>query len=455
MNDPNGPYFAGGGWVIFYQRSDVAPSYTDIGWGRATSSDLLLWNDEAMANAPNEAGYVYSGCTLDEPGTSRRLAFFTRHHAATQHQTQERAVSTDGGRHWTPDPPGTLIDEGSTSFRDPFVVRDGATGWTMLIARPIAWDDTSGSRSTLAVYRSTDLLDWQTNATLDLGAVPGEIYECPCLVRLPVAARPGRLHWVLVVSIIDRRDGRADCSVRYWTGALDNGVFVPDAPPRRVDHGPDFYAATPFEGLPDGEAVIIAWMNSWAYARRTSADVPTGGTQCLPRRLSLAACPDNALRLIQHIAADPARLGAAPIRFAALEIDSVARDLPLRATAYRLDLAIDFRSASAVELGLRCGPQDSTIVEIDRHERTVTLTRTHSDIVDAAAFAGRWSCPTGDADMVCLSIMVDTCSIEIFADGGAATLTATIYPPAGHDRITLAGVGGTASGEIEMTVIAP
>ena len=43
-----------------------------------------------------------------------------------------------------------------------------------------------------------------------------------------------------------------------------------------VDYGADFYAATSFNDLPDGNQVLIGWMNNWNYA----GSIPTSPWRC-------------------------------------------------------------------------------------------------------------------------------------------------------------------------------
>ncbi|MBC7504692.1 MAG: hypothetical protein H7267_03055 [Sandarakinorhabdus sp.] len=61
---------------------------------------------------------------------------------------------------------------------------------------------------------------------------------------------------VLLVSCVDRRSGRANCSVFAWAGGVtETGFAVAAGWPaggQRVDLGPDFYAAIPAASAPTG-----------------------------------------------------------------------------------------------------------------------------------------------------------------------------------------------------------
>ena len=429
MNDPNGLVRTGGRWHMFYQKSEVAPDYTMIGWGHAVSDDLLHWADLGMAIAPDAAGFAYSGSVVAD--NSRLLALFTRHDPATRAQTQHGATSDDGGATWR-DAPGLLLDEGLTRFRDPFVVR-WRDGWRMLVVKPIDWHDWRTGRSRIAVYASDDLATWRALGDLGPTGREGEIFEVPVLVELPVAGEA--THWVLIVSVVDRDGDRVAGRTMYWTGSFDGSRFLPDGPPRRVDHGPDFYAATSFAGLPSCEAIIVGWLSSWAYARRTPAEAPLGGTQSVPRRLGLHRV-GGALRLVQQPAV---AIGAdAPVRWAGrIAPANGVCTLPIRATALALRVTA---SDGAIDIRLRDGATASTTIRLDPASATLTLDRTRSGAVDFdPAFAVVWTAPLIPGVPPDLLVVVDRGSIEIFAQDGLTVLSAQIFPPPGCDRIVVRG----------------
>ncbi len=429
MNDPNGLVRFGGRWHLFYQKSEIAPDYRIIGWGHAVSDDLLRWTDLGMAIPPDPDGHAYSGSVV--PRDTSLLALFTRHDPATGRQTQHGATSDDDGTSWRADP-GLLLDKGLTRFRDPFVVRWG-DGWRMLVVKPIDWHDWRSGRSRIAVYASDDLADWR--ALGDLGPVgfEGEMFEVPVLLELPVPDEAPR--WVLIVSILDRSGDGVSGRTIYWTGDFDGARFSPDAGPQLVDHGPDFYAATSFAGLPAGEAVVVGWLSSWAYGRRTPAGTPPGGTQSLPRRLALQRVAD-ALRLVQQPAM-PLDAVTGSRWGCCVAADRGSVTLPFRATAFVLRVTA---ADDAVEIRVRDGAAATTIVSADRSSGLLGLDRRGSGAVAFdAAFPGIWSASLMPGVPLDLIVVVDRCSVEIFAQGGLVALSAQIFPPPDHDGIVLRG----------------
>lgn len=63
INNPVGLHRPDGRWVLHDQRASGVGS-SAIGWRRATSADLLSWNDDGIAIAPTEDEWNYSGCVL-------------------------------------------------------------------------------------------------------------------------------------------------------------------------------------------------------------------------------------------------------------------------------------------------------------------------------------------------------------------------------------------------------
>jgi levanase/fructan beta-fructosidase len=50
MNEPNGLIKIGSAWHLFYQHNLTANVRGDLGWGHATSSDLIHWTRTASGD---------------------------------------------------------------------------------------------------------------------------------------------------------------------------------------------------------------------------------------------------------------------------------------------------------------------------------------------------------------------------------------------------------------------
>ena len=278
INDPNGLIFRDGQWRLFVQHSAAAPDYKSIGWARLSSPDLLNWTWDGQVIAPNEQGQAYSGSLAVEDG--ELSAYFTRYDGNLQRQV--RLASRDDGRSWREGP--TLGPEGR-NVRDPFVFFCRATNdWRMLVAEPCDWTDWSNEPpSRLSVWCKVGEA-WIFVSYIGPWMAPGVMWEVPVLVDFGERQ-------ALLVSVVDRSQGRVDCAVRYWTGHFDGTSFEASSPAdgMLLDHGPDFYAAIVAMAEPAdrNEHLLIAWASCWATARTMPWPGIHGGPITLPRRLSL------------------------------------------------------------------------------------------------------------------------------------------------------------------------
>ena len=291
INDPNGLVFRDGQWRLFVQHSAAAPDYKLIGWARLSSPDLLDWTWDGAVISPNALGLASSGSILEEDKDGL-TAYITRDDAGVQRQS--RLTSSDDGLTWREGPP--LGPEGR-NVRDPFVFFCKTTGdWRMLVAEPCDWTDwRSDPPSRLAVWRN-DGQSWKFVAHIGPWMPPGIMWEVPLLIDF------GEMQ-ALILSIVDRRLGSAECAVRYWLGRFDGVSFVPDGSPEGLllYHGPDFYAA--IVGTGDAlEPTLVAWAATWATARKMPwPGEVRGGPITLPRSLRLER---QSKRLTQALAVD-------------------------------------------------------------------------------------------------------------------------------------------------------
>lgn len=291
INDPNGLFFADGRYRLLMQHSP-APEPGPVGWGAASSDDLVRWRWDGVAIPPDAHDHAYSGCVVGDD------VYLTRHDPATRRQTQHR-------RGLASDADSPAIGPAGRNRRDPFVFWNRATeDWRMLVAAPCDWTDwRDDPPSTVELWRSTDRTDWSRVGRIGPWSPMGVMWEMPVLFE-----QNGQC--ALILSIVDRRRDLAECGVRYWTGRFGE-IFLPDpecpAEGRPLDLGPDFYAAilSSDHEWPLPERLLIAWASNWQFARLTpwSGDV-RGGPLTLPRAISMT---DGRLRqrpaaLVEHLA---------------------------------------------------------------------------------------------------------------------------------------------------------
>jgi fructan beta-fructosidase len=403
MNDPNGLVFSRGMWHLHYQYHPGSSVWGPMHWGRATSTDLLHWQEQPVALAPDELGMVFSGCiVIDEADTSGFgrdgivpwVALYTSHGDV---ESQSLAVSLDEGTSWQR-PAGlnpVLPNPGAKDIRDPKVFWHAERGrWVMSLA--------AGDH--IRLYASADLKTW---APLSSFGGPGAgahggVWECPDLIRFDSNGQP---KWVLLVSL-NPGGPNGGSATQYWVGDFDGTTFEPEhSDIRWLDHGPDHYAGVTWHGV-RGRVLLTGWMSNWLYAHL----LPTNtwrGAMTLPRELRLVAVNGRAL-----LAQQPAREAAGQV------------------------LRLRREPGFTLKLGNAAG--DEVLIGHDRPSNRFFIDRSRSGVVGFhPGFAERHTAPRlekGPEGPIELALVLDACSVEFFADNGLTTLTSLVFP---HEPLQL------------------
>ncbi|MBZ9750001.1 glycoside hydrolase family 32 protein [Deinococcus sp. HMF7604] len=428
LNDPNGLVYAGGHYHLFYQHNPRANHHGYLSWGHATSPDLLHWQEHEVALPWRQGHDVYSGSAvvdrhntsgLGQPGDPHPpvVAMYTGN--GDHHQAQYLALSRDGGAHWAFVGPTAVLDEHKQDFRDPKTFWHAATAqWISVVAHP--------NERQIGVYGSPDLRRW-TRLSLfgPAGAVAG-IWEVPDLFALP--SEDGDPIWVMKVDVF-AGGPQGGTGAQYWVGTFDGAVFTPSQPARWADWGKDFYAAITYSDLPQGpaRAVWLAWMNAWDYAN----DLPTHpwrGALTLPRELGLVRSGGQ-WALIQQ----PLR-ELTDLRDQGQHLDS-GQTFSFSA-GQALDLALTLPEGAEVHFRSDAG-QEATLSVQGSHLR---LTRPAPAGLDG--FAGTFMAPLPAGAEGELRVILDTCSLEVFAAGGQVSFTSLLLSAQPITRLTLQGAWG-------------
>jgi beta-fructofuranosidase len=276
MNDPNGCFVdANGTWHLYYQYNPTATVAGNQHWGHATSRDLYHWENQPIAIfPPTPTQYVFSGsAVIDKDNTSGFfpdqdngvIAIYTlaTYNPNQGPQTQNIAISHDGGYTFTPWEGNPVIDSTSNQFRDPkvFWYKDH---WVLVVAYAVEF--------TVGIYTSPDLKSWTHASNFTGVGLTGVQWECPNLVEMPIQGTEDTV-FVMVVSINPGAPLGGSIS-QYYPGEFNGTHFIPvDNFARIADFGKDNYAGQFFFGTPHGQdAVSIAWASNWQYSQQ----VPTG-----------------------------------------------------------------------------------------------------------------------------------------------------------------------------------
>lgn len=394
MNDPNGLVFDGGVYHLHYQYHPGSAVWGPMHWGHATSTDLLHWQEQPVALAPDALGMVFSGCIVidhadtsgfGERGIAPWVALYTSHGDT---EAQSIAISLDQGRSWrrhTGNP--VLPNPGVKDIRDPKVFWHAERGrWVMCLA--------AGDH--IRLYASADLQAWALLSSFGGPGVGahGGVWECPDLIPFELDGRP---KWVLLVSI-NPGGPNGGSATQYFAGHFDGEHFEPEHTDIRwLDHGPDHYAGVTWHGV-QGRVLLTGWMSNWLYAQQLPT-APWRGAMTLPRELRLTNLHGRAL-----LAQQPAREAAAHV------------------------MRLQREPGFTLKLANRAG--DEVLIGHDTTSNRFFIDRSRSGGVDFhAGFAGRHHAPrVAESPTIELELVLDACSIELFADGGLSTLTSLVFP---------------------------
>lgn len=450
MNDPQRPFFLDGVWHFYYLYNADYPEGNGTEWYHATSTDFIHWKDEGVAieKYKNGLGDIWTGSAVVDTENTAGFGKDAVVSLVTQQvdgvQRQSLFYSTDGGYSFTSYEGNPVMDNpGVDAWRDPKIVWDRERNqWLMLLAE--------GSK--VGFYTSSDLKSWNYQSgfeTTGLGIV-----ECPDLFQMSVDGDPERTTWVLGISANGADSGRTT-GYTYWTGSFDGKNFSADQnDPRWLDAGSDFYAAVTWDDpqAPDQltHRYAMGWMNNWAYAGELPLSDWSGGTMSTVRQLSLRDVDGQAQLFSEPIPAlnelegqpetsDPQSVTA----------DQSASLGKATSDAYRLhiDLSQDKNT-----------PSEETLVELnDTHGAKVTvgynfneqklfLNRGEDKIAGSMPDLYREirseQLPVHDGQLA-LDIVVDTTSVEVFAQDGEVSLSSNAFLTPGGHEVNLKSLGGT------------
>lgn len=412
MNDPNGLIHHGGVFHLYFQHNPEGPDWGNMSWGHATSSDLVTWQEHAVALWFDDDEEVFSGSVVFDAanssgfGTAENPPLIALYTSATARgQAQALAYSTDGGYAWVKQ--GIVLDRGTTDFRDPRVFRHG-NDWIMVTVEAVDRQ--------IHLFRSTDLRSWEPLSVFGPYGAPEGVWECPDL--FPIGDR-----WVLTLSVNPGHPTKGS-GMQYILGDFDGVRFTPTSWDW-LDHGHDYYAGITFSGV--AEPTMLAWLGNWMYAREVPTQ-PWRGSSALPRRLSLR---DDVLVQVPAVHVD---------RTPVYEVTDVTLpagrfDLPPEAHGAALRIQARIRPGSAaVELCVRGAEKEVSAMCIRYANGVLTVDRSSAvgaDFPPSFAAEATAAVPLRDGALE-LDVWVDTTSVEVFADGGAVTLSEALFTADDH-----------------------
>jgi fructan beta-fructosidase len=467
LNDPNGLIFHDGVYHLYYQNNPLGNVWGNMSWGHATSTDLLTWTEHPVAIACDDNEDIFSGSIVHDRyntsgfgngSTAPLVAIYTSaFKPGSLHegvQAQSLAYSLDGGYSWTKHGGNPVLNRGSAEFRDPKVIwyEGGADSYWVMVA-------VEAKDFQVVLYKSDDLKTWGYLSTFGPANATGGVWECPDLFPLPVDGDPENVKWVLTVNLNPGGPNRGSAG-QYFIGDFDGTTFIPDTvvteghqDPDRLgeyqwlDWGRDYYAAVSFSDAPDNRRLMIAWMNNWDYANHIPT-TPWRSPMSLAREITLQN-RDGELCLVQQPAGDWSVLADRdPYCLTETTINEGVQVLSGAAgTVQRIDVSFTPGGAEEFGLILRGDGAKGTRVGIRSREGTLFVDRRESGqtgfhdsfpSIDTAPLLAK-------QDSYDLTIYVDRCSVEVFAQDGQVTMTELFFPAETSTDVAVYASGGAAT----------
>lgn len=305
MNDPNGLIKVEDVYHLFFQSNPIDKNWGNIGWGHATSNDLVTWEKMPEALHADEKVMIFSGSAITSNNTlgldERLIAFYTAceyscdedSNFTVKKQTQNIAYSDNSGTNWKHYPDNPIIDINSAEFRDPKVIKLSDYLWLMLVTRARDFE--------IDFYLSNNLVEWSLKSSFSDCRFRKGAWECPDLIHVSINEKS---KYILTISV-DNGFKSGGSGVLYIIGDYNDGYFTKDTSImgnddyRVLDKGPDFFASQSFYNDDANEPpTIVGWLNNWKYAKdMPDKELPL--LQSVPRQLSLISDTNNKILLKQ------------------------------------------------------------------------------------------------------------------------------------------------------------
>jgi fructan beta-fructosidase len=388
------------------------------------------WND-TTGFFHGEAGLVAIYTSHDSyPGSER------------PRQRQSLAYSIDKGRTWIKYKGNPVLsDEDITDYRDPKVFwHEESNKWVMILA----------TGQTVTLYTSSNLIEWEFASEFghQAGSHDG-VWECPDLFELSVDGDESNKRWVMLVSIGDDPSFPEGSRTQYFVGQFDGKMFVnenSDDTTLWLDFGRDNYAGVSWSDVPeeDGRRIYIGWMSNWRYANL----LPTEGwrsAMTLPREILLTST-ETGVRILQRVVSEFHTLRNLTEAIEEITLESsIPFHCDLLSSLMEVNISIEKRDATSFGVIFENSIQEKVIIQYDAESEKLTVDRRDAGISNFSdSFATiQESTVKLENNQIQLQLLLDTSSIEIFANDGKVVFTSLVYPNQPYNKMILFSEKGT------------
>ena len=388
INDPNGLIKYHGVYHMFYQYNPLGIERGHMHWGHAISRDLLHWEEQDIALFPDETGTMYSGSAIEDVKnltglqTNENPPMLLYYTAAgdkgliskCKQRTQCLAYSNDGGKTFEKYKENPVVPWMEGGNRDPKII------WVDELSKYVMLLYIAGDR--YSMLTSENLLDWTPLQEINITAES----ECPDIMPFKVG---GKQYWVII--------GGSD---KYVIGTFEKGAFVQKSVVKQLTYSPGrcSYAAQSFSGVDDGRVLRLTWDRLHMPSDRVPHQMSIPTEMKLEQTDIGCFLTSNPIREIKNLYADTSIIKnkvcneplIAPLERAAYDVHFVAD--------YEHDLEFEFFGHKLLF------KTEENWIEFQRTRVPISLYR----------------------DKIDVRMIIDRCSIEIFADGGKFCATFSI-----------------------------
>ncbi|MBP3851478.1 MAG: sucrose-6-phosphate hydrolase [Erysipelotrichaceae bacterium] len=424
-SDPNGFGYYKGVWHLYYQWCPWGAVHGLKYWYHVSSTDLVHWKNEGVGLKPDT---IY-----DNRGTHSGSAFaykddlylfYTGNHRdedwTRTPYTCAAVLNAEGKAEKLPEPLFGPRPDYTEHQRDPKIVynKKDETYYIFIGAQNQALQGRA------LIYKSKELLKgWEFAGELKVPGFEdfGGMWECPCIVNISGKD-------VLIFSPqYTKLPGRGESTNHniYMIGSMDYETltFTPEQDYEFLDFGFDFYAAQFAANVADPDtAILIAWIGLPDNHYPTEEE-DWEGSMSVPHELRLVdgKLVQTPLAAIQSLRDEEIKPEGKLPKVCELQVDVKPGDFDLNLFT----------------------KEDGTggfTMHYQTENKTFTISKAGMDKHFNAQVFETLDMPM-ETDLDHLQILIDSCSVEIFANHGQRVFTARIYPTEKEHHYTMSDNG--------------
>ncbi len=381
-NDPNGLVYHNGEYHLYFQHNPYGWNWGNMHWGHAVSDDLVHWEELPVAINPYQYGdWAYSGSAAVDTKNSADFGKDALIAAFTSTGRGECIVwSSDNGRTFTEYEGNPVVTHVG---RDPKIFRHEESGhWVMAVY------DVFEDKNHISFHISDDLKNWEYVSSIE------GYYECPELFELAVDGDSSNRKWVVYAA-----DGN------YSIGTFDGLRFRTESGKHTGNYGNCFYASQTYNNIPesDGRRIQIGW------GRISMKGMPFNQMMLFPCELGLKTTGEG-IRMTYHPAREIESLYGRCFDFAKVTLQRNENPMAgFTGDCYDIQAKISEKATGPVTFSIR--GIDVTFDPIKQELRCQDKTAPVQS-------------QNGEID---IRLLVDRCSIEIFAQDGLVYMPMSAY----------------------------